>query len=193
MNTPLKLIALFLFAGIVVTGAVFISRNKTEAPQPQEQQQTEKPAQPSTTTPPSSQELSCTDNDQLYRNEEWGFMFCYPEELILQENVLGYSPFSPFDLVIAPEGYPIYSSHLPFFINIVTPDFVDGNSFWRLQKNKSIVSIDQFEGVKYEYEFELSQETIIILPLLEHKMILGTTKGYEYIFNQILSSFRFLK
>ncbi|MBI5401684.1 hypothetical protein HZB05_02550 [Candidatus Wolfebacteria bacterium] len=48
-------------------------------------------------------------------------------------------------------------------------------------------------GSKYEYEYEGLPKIAIILPFGQYKMILGAYKDYEDVFNQVISSFKFLK
>ena len=129
---------------------------------------------------------------KTYRNEEFGFEFEYPDNWLFYENT-SYSPFSKFNLIgSSPEldGYanPIIPSLL---VNIVTPDFVE-RQFFNLENIASKIIVQEVEGLKYEYKEKLSH-IAIILPLGEYKMILGTHKGYEDIFNQVLDSFKFLK
>jgi len=129
---------------------------------------------------------------KTYRNEEWGFEFQYPENWSFHENTF-YSPFSKFNLVGAPPGKD-YQLDPPMLVNIVTPDFADRAVIGRknLGATASDVVVAGIEGEKYEYIEELLRISVD-LPFGEYRMILGTQKQYEDIFNQILSSFKFLK
>lgn len=138
-------------------------------------------------------EKATTTNLSLktYRNEEWGFEFEYPENLVLKEKTFG-SYYSKFNLEIFKQKKGLDSV---FLLNIVLPKFVE-TTFWQSQKNISRLVISGIEGIKYEYEYEGFPYTTIILPLGEFKIILGTGSGGEVYLeelNQILSSFRFIK
>jgi len=134
---------------------------------------------------------------KIYSNKDWGFEFQYPEELwIFRINTFS-SPFSKFHLIGAPlseEGL-IYAPNTPFIINIVTPNFAD-NFVRNMEISNASTSdfiVAGVEGKKYEYEFEGIQTIDIDLPFGQYHMILGATKQYENVFNQILASFKFLK
>ena len=133
---------------------------------------------------------------KIYSNKDWGFEFQYPEELwIFRINTFS-SPFSKFHLIGAPlseEGL-IYAPNTPFIINIVTLDFAD-NFVRNMEVSKaseSDIVVAGLKGKKYEYEENVS-EIGIDIPFGQYHMILGATKEYEDVFNQILASFKFLK
>lgn len=135
-----------------------------------------------------------TSEIKTYRNEEWGFGFEYPKDFVIRENVLGYSPFSKFDLAGAPtkKEYLIYRPATPFLINIATPDFAD-RQFFDIRNTATEIMVGGFMGLKYKYEEQDTTYTTVILPLSQYKMILSTTNTYEDIFNQILASFKFFQ
>ncbi|MFQ6083947.1 MAG: hypothetical protein ACE5WD_11420 [Candidatus Aminicenantia bacterium] len=127
---------------------------------------------------------------KLYRNEEWGFEFQYPQDWVVKENTFG-SYYSKFNMVIRPTVG--WYSRFPVSVNIALPEFPE-RSFQNIEKTTSEVTVDGVLGIKYQYEFEGSQETAIILPLGEYKIILGTdNEQYTEIFNQVLATFKFLK
>lgn len=136
------------------------------------------------------------DNTKIYHNEEFGFEFQYPEDWIIQKNTF-YSPFSKFNLVGAPinNDYLLYAPSSPFLINIVTTDFADRVIISRknLDAITSNVTVSNIEGVKYEYKFENIPTISIDISTGKHRIILGAMKQYEGVFNQIISSFKFLK
>ena len=132
---------------------------------------------------------------KTYHNEEYGFEFQYPENWTLHADTF-YSPFSRFNLVGAsPEENgrpnPIAS---PLLINIVTPDFAEGVVVNRknLGAMETDIVVGGINGKKYEY-IENIVKISIDLPFGEYKMILGADKKHEDVFNQILTSFKFLK
>ncbi|MBI4086082.1 MAG: hypothetical protein HY433_02480 [Candidatus Liptonbacteria bacterium] len=132
---------------------------------------------------------SSTAGTKTYRNTEYGFEFQYPESWKFEENKV-YSPFSKFNLIGSPvEG--IYISD-PIVINVVTPDFAE-RQFSDLKGTGLTTNIAGVVGERYNYTFEGTEESDIILPFASYKMILGVKKPYEDIFNQILASFKFLR
>lgn len=130
---------------------------------------------------------------KTYRNEEWGFEFEYPNDWTFHENTF-YSPFSRFNLVGAsPEENNLPDPLAPsFLLNIVTPDFAS-RAFYDLRNVAVEISIGSLTGFEYAYEYEGLPKIAIVLPFGEYKIILGTYKIHEKIFNQILASFKFLK
>ncbi|NCO44696.1 hypothetical protein GW888_01315 [Candidatus Wolfebacteria bacterium] len=129
-------------------------------------------------------------NIKTYRNEEWGFEFQYPEDWITKENTFG-SYYSKFNMVVRPTVS--WYSRFPVSVNIVLPEFPE-RSFRGVEKITSEVTLNGVLGVKYQYEFEGSQETAIILPFGEYKIILDTDdERYTDVYNQIISTFKFVK
>ena len=141
------------------------------------------------TTTPSDQNETQGQN-KTYRNTEFGFEFQYPQDWEVKENTFG-SYYSKFNLVVNPKA--VRSSNFTVSINIVLPEFPE-RSFQNVEKTATEVTVDGVSGVKYQYEFESSQETAIVLPLGEYKVILGTdNEQYVDTFNQVLSTFKFLE
>ena len=132
---------------------------------------------------------------KTYRNTEYGFEFEYPSNFLVKENPYG-SPSSKFNLVV--DALDNKGKHYDVFvINIATPEFADG-SFLGVGGTVSSSTIGSVPGVRYHYKFEGLPETSIVLPLGKYKIILGIDSvaefyGYENSFNQILSTFKFLK
>ncbi len=142
---------------------------------------------------PTAQE---TTTSKTYHNTEFRFEFQYPENWLLYENTFGGS-FSKFNLIgSSPEedGYPDPIAP-PFLINIVTPDFADRAviNIRNLGGSSSTTMVADTTGTKYVYEFEVVPQFVINIPFGEYRMLLGATKDYEDVFNQILATFKFLK
>ncbi len=125
---------------------------------------------------------------KIYRSEKWGFEFQYPEDWIVKERTFG-SYYSKFNMIIRPTSG--WYSQFPVSVNIVLPEFPD-RSFKNVEKTTFEVIVAGTSGIKYQYEFEGQQETAIILPFGEYKMIVGTDGRHGNVFNQVLASFKFL-
>ena len=129
------------------------------------------------------------DGLQLYRNEEWGFEFWYPENWRIEENSVR-TVSSKFNLILTPMEGP-YQPLSPILLNVVTPDF--GNyTFQDLDKTVSDINIDGVAGERYDYKLKNVQRISILLPLDDLRIILGAGKGYEDTFDKIVSTFKFL-
>ncbi|MBI5401473.1 hypothetical protein HZB05_01435 [Candidatus Wolfebacteria bacterium] len=143
-----------------------------------------------TTTPTISFQTNTAIGMKAYTNTEFGFEFQYPKDWAVEENYFK-SYYSKFNLRIIPTNER--HSKIPIGINIVLPEFAD-NSFRGIEKAISEIIVDGITGTKYEYEFGGRQETAIILPLGEYRLILWTDdERYAEIFNQVLTAFKFLK
>ncbi|MFH1198403.1 MAG: hypothetical protein V1720_22060 [bacterium] len=139
-----------------------------------------------------AQNLVNNNQSQLrtYRNEEYGFEFMYPKDLVIRENAF-ISYYSKFNLKILTKVGEQFDP--TFLVNIVLPEFAD-RSFAGLEKITTKVNIDGISGIQYQYKFNNRQETVIILPLKQYRLILGVYyEEYKDVFNQILASFKFLK
>lgn len=124
---------------------------------------------------------------KIYRNDEFGFEFQYPQNWIVLENSFA-SYYSKFNVIAAPtEVFPG-----PFLVNIVLPEFAD-RTFLSSNPSTSTVSVSGRVGIEYKYVFEEEPETAIVLPMGQYKVILGTTEPFEKMYYQILKTFRFLK
>lgn len=148
-----------------------------------------------TTSSQTSQ--TTTSSLKTYRNEQYGFEFQYPEDWSFYPNTFS-SPFSKFNLI----GASLEENSIPdpitpsIVINIVTPDFADRTSmsFKKLNASTSIIIVAGVKVTKYEYEFEnLPRIAVVSLPLDKYRMLLGASKKYEDVFNQMILTFKFTK
>ena len=200
MNTVNKKLLIILTTlivlgiGVVIASWVFWRRPISESPP---QNQPSPPAVVSTASSSIPSQTNGTDSMKIYTNSEFGFEFQYPENWSFHENTF-YSPFSKFNLVgTSPEENGLPDPITPsIVVNIVTPDFADGSStsFKNLNASTSIVIVAGVKVTKYEYEFEnLPRIAVASLPLDEYRVLLGASKEYEDILNQVIASFKFLK
>ena len=128
---------------------------------------------------------------KIYRNEEFGFEFQYPNDWTFHENTF-YSPFSKFNLIGTASGEDVPNTIMPsLLVNIVTSDFAN-RAFYDLRHTALNTIVAEVTGSKYEYEFEGFPQIAVDLPFGKYRMLLGAKKQYEDIFNQILASFKFL-
>lgn len=139
---------------------------------------------------------SAISDFKTYRNEEFGFELKYPAGWIIVREDKFVNYYSKL-LIVMSKPVTVMSKKgfdEAFIINIVLPEFIRG--FNDLEKNVHKIIVDNVPGVKYEYVFNDSPETTVILPLKQYKIILGTgggSKQYLDEFNQILATFKFLK
>ncbi len=140
----------------------------------------------STTTPTKT----ISQETKIYRSEEFGFEFQYPKEWELEENSFR-SSFSKFNLEGDSSAKDYNPENPALLVNVVTPDFAE-RQFASFKSVAQKITVGGVDGKKYEYTEQFS-EIGIILPLGQYKVILGTRKEYESIFNEIVASFKFLK
>lgn len=146
---------------------------------------------PSKQTPVATTTNSSTSKLKTYRNEKFGFEFQYPSDWSLHTNVFS-SPFSKFNLIGTTPKEKVPNTIIPsLLVNIVTADFAD-RSFSDLRDTASSVVISGVKGLKYEYEFANQPRITIDIPFGEYRILLGGSKKYEDILNEIFASFRFL-
>lgn len=185
-----KIVIIFIILAALVLSVCAFVWFKDGAQKPAS---TEQPISATTNADTVKPENTATTTSDLktYRNDEWSFEFQYPSDLILKEKVFG-GYYSKFNLEIFLQKKGLDSV---FLLNIVLPEFVN-TSFWKSQENTSKVFVDGVEGIRYEYEYEGSPQTAVVLPFGDYKIILGTgdgSKPYTEELNQIISSFKFLK
>lgn len=188
MNSKLKIFLIIVIVLILGAGVFILLKKDSSQTIPIE---IEQPVVTNTPIIKTENPINASSNLKTYRNEEWGFEFEYPAELSIKERVFG-GYYSQFNLVLF--KHIGESRDWAVMVNVVLPKFVD-TAFWKTQENTSKIISDGIEGVRYEYEYEGFPHTDVILPLGEHKIILGTGEGshiYLNELNQILSSFKFI-
>jgi len=178
MNSK-KLIIIIVVILVIVLGGWLLVKNQKMPVQ--------NPPTTSTLTPKTNN----NQDTKTYTNTEYGFEFEYPAEWTMHENIFG-GPNSKFNLTGASPKEngipnPVISS---FLVNIVTPTFAK-NAFGGIDGVN--ITVSGISGKKYELEFNGIKEIGIDLPFGQYHMLLGATKEYETVFNQILASFKFLK
>lgn len=125
-----------------------------------------------------------------YRNDEFGFGFTIPENWQVKENLYA-GPYSYFNLSLVPlDKKANYIDAL--LINIVKPEFIE-MSYRTMRPADTPITVDGVNGVKYEYAFERSNSIDYIIFRPQKAFIIGYQKEYSDIFNQVISSFKFLK
>lgn len=131
---------------------------------------------------------------KLYRNEQWGFEFWYPEEWEWEENTWG-NPRSKFNLTLAKiDGK---NTNDLSGINITTPEFIT-SSYQDLREKSEIITVDGVKSFKYKYIQDPVQYTDVIIPInastsiIIGDAIIGLKSDDRQGFNQILSTFKFL-
>lgn len=183
-----KIIIIFVVAVLLVGGVFTLLSNRKTSPI---QSVSPVPVVPIVSATSPIHAATSPPETKTYRNEEWGFEFEYPAGWTFEINSF-YNPSSKFNLQgdSSARNYNPFST--AFLVNIVTSDFVE-RQFSILKKDTSKIIVGGVRGLKYEYKLEKETEVAVILPFGQYKMILGTTKGHEDAFNQILASFKFLK
>jgi hypothetical protein len=107
----------------------------------------------------------------------------------VRENSFG-SPNSKFNVEIVPPRQRDLNDSI--LINIVLPAFAD-RAFLGVGASTSTATVDGIAGMKYEFEFEGLPEVGIVVPLGQYRMIIGTEKRDEDVFNGVLASFKIVK
>jgi hypothetical protein len=170
----------FVFVGIAVLLIVAIfmaSRNL------------QKGIRPTTNTSPQKNDVAITKSS-IYRNVEFGFEFSVPYGWQVEENLYK-SPYSYFNLTLMPlREKATYSD--PVAVNIVKSEFIE-MSYRDMKPTDSTILVDGVKGVKYEYAFEGGDNIDIILPRTQNTFMIGCRKGYDDVFNGVVSSFKFTR
>ena len=126
---------------------------------------------------------------KTYANAEYGFELQYPADWTVRENSFG-SQNSKFNVeLVPPRQMDLNDSVL---INIVLPAFAE-RAFLGVGASTSTANVDGVAGVKYEFEFEGLAEVGIVVPLGQYRMIIGTEKRDEAVFNEVLASFKIVR
>lgn len=130
---------------------------------------------------------------KLYRNDEYGFEFWYPDAWSAEENTYGNSG-TKFNVIAYPtraDGkYPFYD---PLIVSVVTSDFANGEYSY-LKSSARPTVIDGKEGLEYKYTQDTHYDDVIIPIDTSTSFIIGNDDdAYAADFSNILSSFRFLK
>lgn len=176
-----KFILVFVVVMVLAAGYWFLSNQEVSGPTPPE------PNNDNFTSEEIASEPQSTDQ-QVYLNEEWGFSFGYSNEWRISEN--SFSGFyTKFSLTIFPVEGKYYGR--PVLVHIVDPVFIE-NSFSNLDKTEEAVEIDGIAGTKYTYDWKDEIHTVVILPIKESQMILGTNGHYPDLYSSFLESFEFV-
>jgi hypothetical protein len=175
MKRKILIIILILLCIIVVSSSWFFVKNNRP-------------------NPPVQIPQTITSNFKTYRNEQWGFEFQYPNDWTIEENSFG-SKYSKLNLRIFPNnGKYIYSD--PVIMNITTPDFAD-RAYSGFDKTPGVATSKIVIAGQTVNEYEYIDENLthidIDLPFGQNRMLLGSIKQYELIFNEMIASFKFLK
>ena len=174
---------LLLTSAIVIGVSIFIGWQVWKMPSVSPPGQVLPSPPPTITAPPN------TSEPRTYRNEEFGFEFQHPQAWSFVINSFS-NPYSRFNLMGNSSSSDFNPFNPDFLINIVTPDFVE-NQFSDLSETSIVVG--GVSGKKYEYVEETILHRSIILPLRDYQMIIATDRRHESVFNQILTTFKFLK
>jgi hypothetical protein len=130
---------------------------------------------------------------KLYRNEEFGFEFWYPENWEIMENSFK-SPYSKFNF----EVIKIDGKYTNLFdgMNLVTKDFYDNFLVNSETDNSEVtdITLGSVFGKQFHYTNEYGLlKTDITFPIGKHFAIFFVERKREKELHQILSTFKFLK
>jgi len=155
------------------------------------------PEQTETTTTEESDGFDEAPDLETYRNEDWGFEFQYPEGWTLHEIL---EPFrganSKFQLIGTTPEEKVPNTIVPsFLVNVVMPNFADNAAANKVSLGAatSSVAVGSIDGLKYEYIFANQPRISVDLLFGEYRLLFGGRKEYGEVFNQILTSFKFLE
>ena len=137
---------------------------------------------------PADITVSAHPGMKLYRNDEFGFEFWYPEGWEWKED-LSRNPLSKLNVkVIKIDG--LYTNQFESF-NLVTPEFYENylRNMQRLDAATSAYVIDNVTRVQYRYVMPGASIVDIAFPLGENFMLFGTEVRYADSMDRILSTF----
>jgi hypothetical protein len=172
---------LWIVAGVVLAGLLVGCVSSRHLWGPASHGQPEPSAIPAQTS-------SATDT-KTYTNAEYGLELQYPADWTVRENSFG-SYNSKFNVELVPPRQRDLEDSI--LINVVLPEFAE-RAFLGVGASTSTATVDGKAGVKYEYEFEGMPSLDIVVPLGQDRMIIGTEKRDEAVFNQVLASFKIVR
>lgn len=129
---------------------------------------------------------------KLYRNEQFGFEFWYPEGWEWERNAL-MGPSTKFEMTVVKIDGRDTSQHDS--IDIYTQDFLENYliNMQRLNAKESEIMIDNITGTQYRYDFEGMKMVDVYFPLREFVVFIGVEGQHEVGLKSILSTFKFTK
>lgn len=178
----ISIIVIAIFIG-AVGYFVFVKKSEPATQQANNSSPTKTTQVTKSSTPTLKNEIA---GWKTYENPKYGIEFQYPQNWIILENSFGGA--SKLNVVSGPDG-EVYDISPPFLV-IVLPESAN-NTFTFPNPSTSNVTVAGISGIKYEYKFKENPETAIVLPFGQYKILLGTKKPYENIFNQIITTFKF--
>jgi hypothetical protein len=129
---------------------------------------------------------------ELYRNDEYGLEFWYPEGWAWQAGAFG-SPSSKFNyLIMKIDGANTDQNE---GLNIVTDSFYKNYlvNMERLQAQRESVVVDGVHGSEYAYMFEDTPTIDVSFPIGQYWLILGLEKEHEKELRAMMFSFKFIR
>jgi L-asparaginase/Glu-tRNA(Gln) amidotransferase subunit D len=126
---------------------------------------------------------------KLYRNDEYGFEFWYPETWRIELNTFG-NPNSKFNLVAYEGNTP--PDFNPLLVNVVTPEFVK-NEYSANDEKTTKVTVNGTGGTIYEYDEETHYIDYVIPRGGVDIIISNANSDHVSEFQKIVSSFAFNK
>lgn len=149
-------------------------------------------AQPSTSI--SSVATDAHPGMKLYRNDEFGFEFWYPEGWEWKNGIPIKSDLKLNMIIVKIDGKNTnQQSYISIFAEY--PDFLKYNliNMQRLNAKKSEIAVDNFVGIQYRYNFEGMKVVDTSFLFGKFRIVFSTEEKYDVGFSQILSTFKFIK
>ena len=131
---------------------------------------------------------------KLYRNEQYGFEFWYPEGWEIKENTF-HNAYSKFNLEVdLPDDVDTVVTP-SFGINIVDTVFADQSRviIKNLGASTKDVSVDGTVVTQYTYKYENIMTVDVDIHHDPLRILIDAQAKHEKEFNQILATFKFLK